>query len=279
MTTLRVKQIQTKLRELFEPHLDLSDVSLADKERDSKVLTRCLAAFAVYNQTGCGEEQAGAAVWDGSDDNGIDAAFYDASDNRVVIVQSKWIYAGAGEPEAKDVSTFANGVKDLVEQETGNFGARLQQKLFEISQAIMTPGTTVHVVLISTGASELAKHGVAALERVINELNGADQDEPLATYEVVGLAQIYPALASSASQDRISIDATILDWSFVPQPYAAYFGVVDGLQLKGWWGTYGKRLVAKNIRHALGVTEVNNQIRVTAAGAPEIFGTSTTVSL
>jgi hypothetical protein len=210
MTSLRVKQIKNRLLELFEPYLDLHDIKADDKDRETKVLTRCLAAFAVYSQTGCSEKEAASSVWDGSDDNGIDAAFHDVSDSRVVIVQSKWKHTGVGEPEAKDIATFANGVRDIVEQENGNFAGRLQPKLTEIGQAIMTPGTTVHLVLISTGSSEIARHGMIALDRVINQLNGSDQEDPLATKEVIGLSQVYPALASNTSNEKISVDANIL---------------------------------------------------------------------
>ncbi|WER48600.1 AIPR family protein [Cupriavidus sp. WKF15] len=54
-------------------------------------------------------------------------------------------------------------------------------------------------------------------------------------------------------------------------PHAAYFGMIDGLQLKNWWKTHGKGLVASNIRHSLGPTDVNNQIRSTATTTPENF--------
>ena len=64
MTSLRVRQIRSKLRDLFESHLDLRDLGSADKDRETKVLTRCLAAFAIYILTGCSEEAA-KAVWDG----------------------------------------------------------------------------------------------------------------------------------------------------------------------------------------------------------------------
>ena len=270
MTSLRVKQIKARLLALFEPYLDLKDISKTDKDRETKIITRCLAAFAVYSQTGCSEKDAAEAVWDGSDDNGIDAVYHDLSESRVVVVQSKWIYSGSGEPDAKDIATFANGVKDLIEQEYSNFSQRLRKKIAEISQAIMTPGTTIHIILISTGASQLAKHGTAALDRIIKEINGED-DDPLATKEVVGIKEVYSLIASNSSQDRIAVDANLLDWSFVSQPYGAYFGVIDCLQLKGWWAQHGKRLVAKNIRHALGATEVNNQIRNTAINSPDHF--------
>lgn len=269
MSNLRVKQIKSRLLEMFEEHLTLADIGKTDKQRQIKVLTRCLAAFAIYNLAGCSEIEAAQAVWDGSDDNGIDAAFHDTSDSRVIIIQSKWIEAGSGEPEAKDIAVFANGIKDLIEQDDANFNPRLSAKLAEISPAIMSPGTTVHIVVVSTGASHISKHGTAALDRLISELNGAD--DPIATKEIIGLAQIYPALAANSAQDKITLDANILEWSHISQPYAAYFGVIDGLQLKSWWSTYGKRLVAKNIRHALGATDVNNQIRLTATSSPENF--------
>jgi hypothetical protein len=91
MSCLKVNQIKTKFRSMFEAHLDLTDISSHDSERESKVLSRCLAAFAIYLRAGCSEKDAAAAVWDGSDDNGIDGAYFDAGDSRVLFVQAKWI--------------------------------------------------------------------------------------------------------------------------------------------------------------------------------------------
>ena len=95
---------------MFENDLDLTGISEADPQRDVKILTRCLAAFAVYIATGCSTEEAAKAVWDGSDDNGIDAAYFDPDERQVVVTQSKWIQSGSGEPEAKEISTFSDGV-------------------------------------------------------------------------------------------------------------------------------------------------------------------------
>ena len=71
--------------------------------------------------------------------------------------------------------------------------------------------------------------------------------------------------------EKISLSATLLDWSRVSHPHIAYFGIIDGSQLKNWWANHGKRIVAKNIRYALGDTDVNNQIQRTAASDPEHF--------
>lgn len=83
MSVLKVNQIRTKIRSMFEPHLNLSDVGTNDAERDQKILTRCLAAMAIYIQTGCSEKEAGESVWDGAEDNGIDAAFFDVATSRL----------------------------------------------------------------------------------------------------------------------------------------------------------------------------------------------------
>lgn len=93
MSSLKVNQIRAKLRSMFEPFLDLNDIGASDSDRESKILSRSLAALAVYLKTGCAEEEAAAAVWDGSLDNGIDAAYFDTSASQVIFVQSKWIFA------------------------------------------------------------------------------------------------------------------------------------------------------------------------------------------
>jgi hypothetical protein len=46
---------------------------------------------------------------------------------------------------------------------------------------------------------------------------------------------------------------------------------IDGAQLKSWWRQFGKRAVAANIRHSLGATDVNNEVRTTATNAPDKF--------
>lgn len=273
MSALKVRQTEAKLLEMFEKHLDLTDVGEADSDRRTKILSRCLAAFAVYMETECSEREAAQAVWDGGDDNGLDAVFHDVADQRIVVVQSKWIKAGKGEPEAADLATFANGVKDLIEDATDHFADRLQGKLIDVSQALSTPGVTVTIVIISTGSSSIAIHGTRNIDRIVEELNEGsfDDEEPMASKSIYGLSEVFSRLASKGAGDSISLEANIFDWSHVSAPYTAYIGAIDGLQLKEWWTLYGKRLVAKNIRYSLGSTDVNEQIRTTAMEDPSHF--------
>lgn len=270
MSSLKVSQIKTKLRSMFEPHLDHSDISSGDAEREQKVLSRCLAAFAIYISTGCSDKEAAESVWDGSDDNGVDAAFFDVSNSTVIFAQSKFIAKGAGQPEAKEVGAFTKGVRDAIEQEQGNFHPRLQAKLSDILLRIGTPGTLVKLIIVSTGESILAKHSTSVIDAFLEELNGNDP-EPIASSEVMGLSEVYSGLANDLVSASVALDANILEWSYVSSPYPAYFGIIDGLTLKGWWKKHGKGLVTGNIRHSLGSTDVNNQIKQTATTNPEKF--------
>lgn len=270
MSSLKVNQIKSKLMSMFGHHLDLSDIGTSDPEREQKVLSRCLAALAIYLQAGCSESEAASAVWDGSDDNGIDAAYFDVPESKVIFVQSKWINKGSGEPEAKDVRTFVSGVKDAIEQESTNFHPRLHARFNDIALRLGTPGTSVHLLLVTTGSSTLSRHSDGAMGALLKELNGEDP-EPIATKEIYGLSEVYSGLANDPLQNVISLDATILEWSYVATPFPAYYGMIDGLQLKEWWKKHGKGLVSANIRHSLGATEVNNEIKNTATSSPEKF--------
>lgn len=270
MSKLKVDQIRTKLRSLFEKDLDLSDIGANDPERETKILSRCLAALAIYTGTGCSAKDAARAVWDGADDNGIDSAYYDTTTSTVVLSQAKFIQKGSGEPEASEVGAFVKGVRDLVEQDVTMFHNRLTDRLEKILTHIERPGTSLRLVVVSTGESVLAKHASSHLANLMKELNGADPD-PIASFEISGLQDVYTALAADSSSAGITVEGTILDWSVVTTPHLAYFGMIDGGTLKEWWSKNGRRLVTANIRHALGGTDVNSEIRKTAVTEPGKF--------
>ena len=178
MTSLRVKQISAKLLALFEKSIPLNGITEHDKDRRTKILSRCLAAFAVQNITGCTDQEAADSVWDGEDDNGIDAAFFDSTERQVVLVQSKWIHAGIGEPSAADISLFSDGIRDLIEAETDKFSARIKSKVENICSELANPGTTIQIILISTGTEQIAKHGTAKILKVMKTII-SDQMENL----------------------------------------------------------------------------------------------------
>lgn len=268
MSKLRVNQVKAKIKSLYEENIRKEDIGEKDQDRESKILSRCLAALAIQMVGETNPTDAAKSVIDGSDDNGIDAIYYNPKEKEVVVVQAKWIYSGAGEPEAKDVSTFIDGIKDLIELNTDNFRPNLHLALQEIMEKISTPGTTIRIVLATTGSSSLAKHSTGKLEKFESELNG--DDDELASHTVIGLNEAYNFLAEDKNNTQ-KITLTLENWHSISQPNNAYYGIVDGLQLKKIWDTTRSRIIAANIRGALGDTEVNAKIKKTATEEPELF--------
>lgn len=270
MSTLKVNQLKTKIKQRFEDLINTSDIAEHDKDRDNKVLSRCLAALAIQMAGETTEELAASSVIDGSDDNGIDAVFYNPTEKEVVIVQAKWIHAGSGEPEAKDVSTFIDGIKDLIELNLDPFRKETHPLLSGIWEKINTPGTTIKILLATTGASTLAKHSTTKLTKLISDLNGADDE--LASYSIAGLSELYNHLAEDKTATK-EITLTLENWHAVNNSSTnnAFYGTVDGLQLKKIWDNTGSKIISSNIRGALGDTDVNTKIRKTATEEPELF--------
>ncbi len=237
---------------------------------EDMLLSRALAAHAVHVVTDCSIEDAVRSVWDGSDDNGIDAAYYDADEARVVLVQAKWVHAGSGEPSAKDVAVFVKGAYDLIDVNDASFHERLGSRFADITRRLQEPGTGVQLVVASTGASHLSGPATSHLERFLSDMNAGGM-APIASSAVLGLKEIYSSIASSAMRGDVSLSCQMLHWHFVREPYPAYFGLIDGITIRNWWMMYGKRLLSSNIRHSLGPTEVNTQIRQTAEDVPDRF--------
>lgn len=114
MSIIHVTQIASKLKQTFADKINMSDVPEYDSEKENKLLARSLAAYAIYSHTACTPEEAANSVTDGGNDNGIDAVFYSQTLRELVIVQSKWIKSGAGEPDSSEILKFCAGVEDLI---------------------------------------------------------------------------------------------------------------------------------------------------------------------
>lgn len=89
MSILHVNQIAARIRTQFEPHVSTAGINPLDPAADKQLLSRCLAAYAVQYKTACSDLDAGAAVVDGANDNGVDAVYVNQATNVVVLVQSK----------------------------------------------------------------------------------------------------------------------------------------------------------------------------------------------
>ncbi|POE07274.1 hypothetical protein BV921_20425 [Pectobacterium odoriferum] len=273
MSIIHVNQIGSKVRGLFADIINRSDLSPQDKELDSKILTRCLAAYAVYCVGETTLEEAANSVVDGGDDNGLDAIHYSPSTKRMVIVQSKWKKDGTGEPDNGELRKFKDGVIDLVNLELDRFNEKIANKKQMIETAIGEFDTKFDLVLIHTGSSNLSRHNQQVMDDILRELNDAGDgtSEDVVSFHHLNQAIIHSGLAAGMDGEPIDLEIGLSQWGRIEEPHQAYFGIVAGEEVANWWERKGKRLFANNIRQMLGATEVNDEVKRTIDESPENF--------
>ncbi len=273
MSIIHVNQIGSKINNLFSDRIDKGDLNPQDKDVQTKILSRCLAAYAIYCVGDTSLDDAAIAVVDGSDDNGIDAIHYSPSNKRMIIVQSKWKKDGSGEPDNGDMRKFKDGVLDLINFELDKFNKKINSKKQMIETALAEFDTKFDLVLIHTGANSLSKHNQQVIDSILKELNDAGDgtSEDVVSFHHLNQAIIHSGLASGMDGEPIDLEIGLSQWGRMEEPHQGYFGIVAGEEVANWWGKKGKRLFAKNIRQMLGNTEVNEEVRKTIEEQPENF--------
>lgn len=274
MSIIHINQIGEKIKKLFIPNLDLRDVPDKDPEKETKILTRCLAAYSIYSLLDPTVEAAAGAVIDGGDDNGIDAIHYSAQNKRMVIAQSKWIKDGKSEPDSGEIAKFCNGVKDLFEMNFDRFNDKVQNKRPEIEKALSEYETKYTLVVIHTGEkSFLATHSQRLIDDLLDELNSTGEVETEQIVEFIQLNQgrVYSSFALGVGDAPINLEIGLLEWGIVNEPYKAYYGTVSAKEIAKWWEDHQRKLFNRNIRQVLGATDVNDEIEETLVHGPEKF--------
>lgn len=273
MSIIHVNQISTKIEEMFGKDINTDDMNINDPEFKTKLLTRCLAAYAVYRIGDTSEGEAADSIVDGGDDNGIDAIYYSTSTKRMTIVQSKWSKKGTGEPESGDVRKFKDGVVDLFNLEFDRFNSKVNKKQTIIEKAITDFDTKFDIVIIHTGNQSLSKHSQRVMDDLLNEMNetGDENKEDILVFHQLNQGIIHSSLASGVEGEPIDLEVGLSQWGRVDEPQSAYYGMIAGEEIASWWQANGKRLFAKNIRQMLGTTEVNEEIRETLENDAESF--------
>lgn len=84
MPNLKMLRIKTKLDELFEDKIDLSDTKNSE-EQTNKYYTRAIAALALIMRCGINYDVAAQSVTDGYHDMGIDAVYNDTAQKKIIF--------------------------------------------------------------------------------------------------------------------------------------------------------------------------------------------------
>lgn len=269
MSIIHVRQIEAKLRSLFNNLIDLSDCSgKPQSDQDSTFLTRALAAFAILANTDITPDQAALCVTDGFHDNGIDAVYFDSREKTLFCVQTKWRHDGSGSIERGDALKFITGVKDLINAEFERFNAKVKNRSAEILDALSLANTRIVLLIAYTGQGSLGQDISRDFDDFLKDMNDPSEVVELRVLRQVNLHGI---IASGTLGTPINFDVVLKDWGQLREPFCAYYGLISATEVADWWNKFYPKLFMPNIRSFLGETEINQSIVETLLAEPEKF--------
>jgi AIPR protein len=267
MSALQLMQINKRLDALLCPLIDMSDQKVGTSSYEEMKRSRALSAYIVHHFTDCSATDAANSVVDGGGDNGIDAIYFHDLEEKLYVVQSKWINDGKGEPDNSSVKKFVAGIRDLVSQNFDRFNIKIQNRIEEIDAALGIPTLRIVVVLVHSGNANLSEISTRDLKDLENEIN--DASETL-VWKVVNQRQLHHSLTEDLNSP-ITVELPLQYWGKVQEPQQAFYGRIAATDLGQIWLDYKDRVVAKNLRGALGDSEVNKEIRESLEQRPEQF--------
>ena len=269
MSIIHVGHIRSNLNTRFADLVDIKDLSptLNPDQRDNFVLTRSLAAFALAQIANVDDTVAADAVVDGSQDNGIDAIFYDPAEKVCYVIQSKWINSGNGSVDVGEVQKFVQGVRDLLEPRFERFNDKIRRKQDMIMAALEDSSARFVLVITYTGQQLLSTDARRPLDDLLEDLNDPTE---LVSLQVLSQSELHAAIARQALGESVTMEIMLQDYGHIGEPYDAFYGQVDVSDIASW-EQYGQALTNKNLRGFKGNTDVNEGIATTLRTSPEKF--------
>lgn len=269
-TTLSIERINYALDKRFSSLIDLSDMrpDTSDADRRSCLLSRSLAALAIVALSEADDQKASASITDGYNDLGLDAIYFEASENTLYVVQSKWHGAGRKTLELGDCNIFLEGVDALIHADFSKANDRLRNRQAEIQDILLREEVRIALVVVHTGSSPLGSQVKDSLDRFLARQNNVG-DLDVFTLEVFDLQRVYRHLNPTAGH-TIDLEIGLSEWGMVREPYESFYGQMK-LSDVAKWAEHGKTLFDRNLRFYRGSTEVNDAMERTISDASERF--------
>lgn len=253
MSALHLRQIEKRLQSVLYPHIDMSDQKLGSEHFEDVKRSRALAAYIIYHLTNCSPKDAGESIVDGSEDNGLDAVYFHDTEETLYLVQSKWFKDGKGEPDNGSVKKFTAGVRDLISQSYDRFNKKLQKKSADIDSILGIPSLKISIVLVHSGTSDLSSISTRDFNDLEKETNDASD---ILNWVIINQKGLHKSLTEDLNSP-VTVEFPIQSWGKLEEPKKAIFGMISAEDLGQTWLNFKDRLVAKNLRGALGDSEVN----------------------
>ncbi|MBD2178457.1 AIPR family protein [Pseudanabaena sp. FACHB-1998] len=233
-------------------------------QHEKNRLSRSLAAFVIANLADVTPAQGANSIINGENDNGIDAIYFDRSQNFLWLVQAK----AGNAPNMGDNKKFCDGIRDLIEKRFDKFNqgfARLQP---DVEAALDINGLKIvgcNVYL----EGDLGSHVVNDLNQLTEELN---RFSLRFEWRDLNIEQTHSWLTAKQAIAPVDVELTLENWHCLEQPRKAFYGLVKASDLAVLYQQHDKRLFEKNIRYYLGTEDVNSAIAETVREQPsELF--------
>lgn len=266
MSSLSIKRISNKFREIY----DVATILSGAEDKDNSFETKALAATSLVIKCGIDETQAATSITDGYHDMGIDAIYLDEAQKTLFLVQSKWRNDGKGSINQEEMNTFVSGIKRILSFELDGANDKIMAKQLEIEKALDGIGYKIEAVFIHTGSNSVNDY----IMRPMNELMESTNDEAgdILHFSQISLKDVYEHLASHGVAEDITIDDVVLsNWGKVDEPFMLYYGITSASAVGEWYSNYGNKLFAQNIRFYKGRTDVNEGIKKVLTREPQNF--------
>ena len=208
MPNLKMIRVQSKLDELFDNKIDLTDAT-NDEERQNKYYTRAIAALAIVMRCGIDFDSAAKTITDGYHDMGIDAVYNDTVQKKLILVQSKWRKDGNGSVSQEEANTFISGIKRVINLDFDGRNKKLSAKQPEITSAIRDMDYQIEMVFCHTGSQSMDTYAIRPIDELLGQVNEDDTTELLVFVESK-LQDIYDYLANGQNSDNIVLDDVLL---------------------------------------------------------------------
>ncbi|ELY6212234.1 AIPR family protein [Cronobacter dublinensis] len=272
------QRLGSGLRERFEAHIHKRECQIDQQDYNTKMASRALAAFTMYQLGGVDEKHAGESVCDSSTDGGIDGIVINHSEKIVVVVQSKFNQAGNGTWTKADFICFKDACEKLQNERYDLFDQILQDKNSDINIALNSFDYKFIFAMTHTGkkgASEEVLRDMQEWQSQLNDASFTPGEEPKEEWafqvHLISSEDLVHWL-QTGSRGQIDLSSVEVErYGYLNEPYKAFYGTLSGDQVGNWWKQYGTRLFTKNIRNMLGKTDVNEEIKKSASENPEMF--------
>lgn len=264
--TRALTQIATRLHEMFDGYIDLSNTS---KGEDDAFLTRAYLALYLVDEVGLTPSAAAACITDDGKDGGIDAICIDKKNTHIYFGQSKWKKNSQKGIQLNEFTRFRDGVKDVIELKWNEENSALHRFRSDIEQMLRNIDTEVVLVFAHTSGQPFSRH----IERKVKEFIEAENlyAQEFMSMREFRLQEAAQAARSHTRPENISLPVMLAHWGWLPEPFKAVYGSIAAMDVVSWYERYGNKLFSENLRFGIEKSDVNDGIISTADKDPENF--------